>query len=342
MESFQKGNEKFVDEDFAGAVEFYTTAIDEDDTNANFYLKRATAYLKLEKYSEAVLDTQNAIQNDDKVARAYFRQGQAYVGLNDSKNAMVALGRALALGEDSAECKTLLEKLAKANGEDSSGYIIAPGSKEQTPTPATAPTSNKALRPTHDWYQTGTHVIVTVLIKKLKTEDVEVDISETNLSMTIKLHTGADYNLDLDLCHKIVPGESKHKVLSTKVEVKLKKSQSVQWLALEGKGTEGSGVAIAMPTVPATEKPVGSDAFAKWDKLAKDAEEEEEKENKEGDAALNALFQKIYADADEDTKRAMNKSFQESGGTVLSTNWGEIGKEQTPVKPPEGMEYKKY
>lgn len=37
----------------------------------------------------------------------------------------------------------------------------------------------------------------------------------------------------------------------------------------------------------------------------------------------------------------MNKSFQESGGTVLSTNWGEIGKEQTPVKPPEGMEYKK-
>jgi suppressor of G2 allele of SKP1 len=38
----------------------------------------------------------------------------------------------------------------------------------------------------------------------------------------------------------------------------------------------------------------------------------------------------------------MNKSYMESGGTVLSTNWDEIGKEKTPVKPPDGMEFKKW
>ena len=38
----------------------------------------------------------------------------------------------------------------------------------------------------------------------------------------------------------------------------------------------------------------------------------------------------------------MNKSFQESGGTVLSTNWAEIGKQRTEVKPPTGAEFKKY
>ena len=33
---------------------------------------------------------------------------------------------------------------------------------------------------------------------------------------------------------------------------------------------------------------------------------------------------------------------QESGGTVLSTNWSEIGGKKTEVKPPDGMEYKKW
>ena len=32
----------------------------------------------------------------------------------------------------------------------------------------------------------------------------------------------------------------------------------------------------------------------------------------------------------------------ESGGTVLSTDWSDIGKKQTDIKPPDGMEYKKY
>lgn len=42
------------------------------------------------------------------------------------------------------------------------------------------------------------------------------------------------------------------------------------------------------------------------------------------------------------SRRAMNKSFQESGGTVLSTNWSEVGKGQVDVKPPDGMEFKKW
>ena len=85
-----------------------------------------------------------------------------------------------------------------------------------------------------------------------------------------------------------------------------------------------------------------------WGKIAS-SELEKEKEvspsedpNAGGDAVVNNFFQKLYADADEDTRRAMLKSFQESGGTTLSTNWDEVKKAKVDIKPPEGSEVKRW
>lgn len=68
----------------------------------------------------------------------------------------------------------------------------------------------------------------------------------------------------------------------------------------------------------------------------------DEDPNVGGDSTLNAFFQKIFSDADDDTKRAMMKSYQESGGTALSTNWDEVKKERVEVKPPSGSEWKRW
>jgi suppressor of G2 allele of SKP1 len=79
------------------------------------------------------------------------------------------------------------------------------------------------------------------------------------------------------------------------------------------------------------------------DILSKEKEKTtDEDANVGGDASVNDFFRKIYDGADEDTKRAMLKSYQESGGTALSTNWGEVKKETVPVQPPTGSVWKKW
>eukprot|EP00842_Homolaphlyctis_polyrhiza_P002262 jgi/Hompol1/3036/HPOL_005622-RA len=75
-----------------------------------------------------------------------------------------------------------------------------------------------------------------------------------------------------------------------------------------------------------------------WSAVEKSIEEDKPT----GDAALNALFQQIYKDASDDTRRAMMKSYIESNGTCLSTNWDEVGSKTVECSPPEGMEVKKW
>jgi len=75
-----------------------------------------------------------------------------------------------------------------------------------------------------------------------------------------------------------------------------------------------------------------------WDALSRTQADEQ----LEGEAALNKVFADIYKGASDDQRRAMLKSFQESGGTVLSTNWDEVGKGEVKGHPPKGMDMKQW
>lgn len=66
--------------------------------------------------------------------------------------------------------------------------------------------------------------------------------------------------------------------------------------------------------------------FKNWDRIAKELGADDEDE-----ADADQLFKKLYASADEDTQRAMNKSYVESNGTTLSMDWKKVGKKF--VKP---------
>lgn len=71
-------------------------------------------------------------------------------------------------------------------------------------------------------------------------------------------------------------------------------------------------------------------------------EEGEEGEEEEESDQVHGFFKKLYAGADPDTRRAMMKSYQESNGTALSTNWAEVGKGPVETSPPDGMVAKKW
>jgi len=55
--------------------------------------------------------------------------------------------------------------------------------------------------------------------------------------------------------------------------------------------------------------PSSSHCHHNWDALEAQVKAEEKDEKLEGDAALNELFQKIYSEGSDETRRAMNKSF---------------------------------
>ncbi|RCI02139.1 hypothetical protein CU098_012183, partial [Rhizopus stolonifer] len=193
------------------------------------------------------------------------------------------------------------------------------------------PVSSTPTKARYEWFQNDTFVTIEIFIKKVKPDTVDIKFFEDALSLTVPLESGSDYSLELEpLAHKISPQESTYHILSTKIEIKLKKQTlGLMWGALEGENDQGTMMSTATTTNKKTKD---------WNKLVQEVDEDKP----EGEQALNALFQQIYRDADPDTKRAMMKSFTESNGTCLSTNWTEVGSKKTEVKPPEGMIAKKY
>jgi len=375
---YSKGNEAFVSENYGQAVELYTAALQLEPLYADCLVARAHAYIKSDKFDLAKEDSDKGIDllrssdpSSPVLAKAFLRSGVASFHLARYSEAKNCFTEGRKLGEEAGLKQWMTwcdEKIAKfgpgpgAKAETEKTKNVESGTKNDTATKSDtakesslpAPTDvemsggaeyNPGMMPvpkvSHDWYQTETQVVVEVRIKKLKADECKIEIGETTLSVTAPLPTGSEYSLMLDLAHPVVPAQSSYKVLSTKIEIKLRKGEGVRWHCLEG---DGSAPLPGGSLPPASASGGVKAPYASgrdWSAIEKNLSAEAE-EKKEGEAALNEMFQKIYGDANDEVKRAMNKSFQESGGTVLSTNWGDIGKEKTEIKPPDGMEWKKY
>ncbi|XP_033111904.1 protein SGT1 homolog [Anneissia japonica] len=339
-EFYSKANEAYVDEQFEEALQYYSQAIEAEDDNPEFYLRRSQTQAKLENFEAAEKDARKSVELNPSNHKGHLRLGEALFKMDKYEEALKEFQEADTITPNDNNIKAWLKKceplVPKPTIEEP---ISEKESSSQIPEAPSEPTEKEIPMPPiekqrYDWYQTETHVVINILIKKANKDDVDINYSERSVSATVKQPSGTDYSLELDLAYEVVPAKCITKVLGSKIELKMKKAEGIRWSKLQGDGEDTKKQENIVQKYPSS-----SHYTRNWDKVVKDFEKDNEPT---GEAAVNHLFQKIYADGSDEVRRAMNKSYSESGGTVLSTNWSDIGKKKTEVKAPDGMEYRKW
>ena len=349
---------------------------------ADSQLRRAITLFNLERYGDAkqCLQWVKKLNEKEKTLAIWEMKTEAKLkGLNDEdERGKVTVEEIpdveLPKGKQSTKepDKTAPIPASRTTNEANEANEAKEAAKE--PTAAVEPqgvqTPPNKIR--HEWFQTNDTVIVTLFCKGIPKDKTTVEIKQGSLDVSFPLPTGSDYNLSLDpLFAAIDPSVSSYKIMSTKAEFTLKKSTPGQkWANVEGAqpvGTEETSTdgddtvkrAVlsnkSVNTGPVY--PTSSKSGPKnWDKLANDLSKKPKKgtqggeegasddagiEDEEGDPTTN-FFKTLYKGADPDTQKAMMKSYQESNGTALSTNWADVSKGKVETTPPDGMEAKKW
>ncbi|KAF2626670.1 SGS-domain-containing protein [Macroventuria anomochaeta] len=381
MDAARKGEAALSASNYDEAIQHFTDALKSNPGAVKYYINRCTAYQRIKKYTEALADAEIAVVLAHKRATrelikdAQFRRAQQLWFLERYADAEYVLRIVKKLDEKEKTLPIWELKVAKklqdmpegdekrkVTVKDVPDVEVTSASQEtsttkKTEAPAAAP---KPVVPTpankikDDWYQSTDTVTVNILAKGAPKDKVTVDFDKDSFSVSFPVEgSDAEYNFNIDpLYAPIDPTESRFRVTPNKVEVTLKKaSPGAKWKTLEGdrqvEAAEGSTSTIpqhilsgkpAQDSAPAY--PTSSKSGAKnWDKLA--AEDLDDKDEIEGDETSH-FFKKLYGGATPDQQRAMMKSYQESGGTVLSTDWSNVGGKTVVPEPPEGMEAKKY
>eukprot|EP00291_Cryptomonas_curvata_P020177 CAMPEP_0172169586 /NCGR_PEP_ID=MMETSP1050-20130122/10787_1 /TAXON_ID=233186 /ORGANISM="Cryptomonas curvata, Strain CCAP979/52" /LENGTH=366 /DNA_ID=CAMNT_0012840659 /DNA_START=28 /DNA_END=1128 /DNA_ORIENTATION=+ len=349
-----QANALFVDEDFDGALDLYNQAIAAAPGCAELFVSRAALHIKMENFTSAIGDANKAIAIDESNAKAYLRKGVACFHMEEYATAKTAFEKGREIDPDTAQFKTwirkcnaeLEEEMAVEERSSAPAAASAPSAASvPAPAPAPAPIPPKPVaRFRHDFIQNPTHVTISVYIKGANQENCQVDFESNSVSLDWKISKDDNWQLSFDpLFDEIVPAESTTNFFTTKVEIKLKKKSSSKWDSLERKADVKALDELTEEEIKQrrdyypSSKAQGGQA-KNWDRIVNEIPEDKP----EGEEALNSFFQQIYGRGNEETRRAMNKSFVESGGTVLSTNWSDVGSKHVDGTPPKGLEMKKW
>jgi suppressor of G2 allele of SKP1 len=179
------------------------------------------------------------------------------------------------------------------------------------------------LKIIYNWIQTGTDITIDVTSNhNLNAYDIKLE--KKLISFIDKKEGTVKY--EIKLTNGILPEKSSFKITSAmKCKLELKKEvENFNWVNLEVNPSDDS-LNNPKDKVIHGYYPSSSKVKKDWSQLDKEFDEQEKEDAlKDGNEGMWRLFRDIYAKGNEETRRAMIKSFQTSGGTVLSTNWNEV------------------
>jgi suppressor of G2 allele of SKP1 len=266
------------------------------------------------------------------------------------------------LGEDHEQMQVTVNEVPDLDAEAMRVGESGPQASKTNGAPTTtATTSATAVQQTPvdkiriDWYQNNQNIYLTLLARGVPADKTQITITERTLNITFPVaSSGSTYDYTLDpLFAAVNVNNCITRILPTKVEIILSKATPGQkWHALESsepvvadapstadsskpdapKPTTFTTAPSAGPVYPTSSKTGPKN----WDNIAGGDDDDDE-----GDGA-NSFFKKLFKDATPEVQRAMMKSYTESNGTSLSTNWEEVSKGKVETLPPDGMEAKSW
>ncbi|KAJ9442054.1 DnaJ-like protein subfamily C member 7-like protein [Diplonema papillatum] len=110
----KKGNEAYVEKDYATAIQFYTEAAETDEgkTSDVILVNRAAAHIALKDYASAQSDCKTALELNPKNVKAHLRMGKACWMLCELEEAEAYYSHALVLEPTNTDAKRDVKEVA--------------------------------------------------------------------------------------------------------------------------------------------------------------------------------------------------------------------------------------
>ena len=333
-----KAKKDFIFDDFENAIKKLDLVISKFESSPfknTYTLFKGVCEYKLGKYEDAlkVLDILEKDQSFKKDFNYYLSRGKILFYLNKYVECKMTLNNALHLinSTDKENLNLLTPWLNKADVELKEGGVINYNV-----------TNVGELKIIYNWIQTGIYITIDVTSNhNLNAYDIK--INKKSIEFIDKKEGTLKYSINLT--NGIIPEKSSYKITSAmKCKLELQKEvENFNWVNLEVNKDDNS-LNNPKDKVIHGYYPSSSKVKKDWSQLDKEIDEQEKEDaSKDGNEGMWRLFRDIYAKGNEETRRAMIKSFQTSGGTVLSTNWNEVkdkdyeGKDRPEA--PKGQEW---